>query len=95
MSNETVIKNFLEGKEGKTQKRNVANGYYTYEGRTLCTKENYLINYSTKIAKLLNNILYLNVKIYSVTTTKIQNKIKLLAASKGLEIIEVENELSM
>ena len=95
MTNENVIKNFLEGKEGKTPKRNICNGIFMYEGRTLQTQDNYLINYSTKIAKLENNTLYLNVDKYSSTTSKIQSKIKQMAMSKGLIIVNVnENALS-
>jgi hypothetical protein len=90
MSNEKVILEFLEGREGKTSLRNVQNGYYIYKGRTLYTSGNYLINYSTKIAKLENNKLYLNIRKYSVTTSKIQSKIRYLASQKGYEIIEVD-----
>lgn len=93
MSNEKVIKEFLNGNQAKTQKREILNGCYTYEGRTLWTKDNILVNYSTNMARLEGNKLYLNVKKYSVTTSKIQSMIKRLATSQGLEVIEVQEEV--
>ena len=92
MSNELVIRNFLRGLDGQTPMRDV-NGYYTYKGRTLYTQENYLINYATRIAKLEGNIVYLNVKKYSVTTSKIQSKIRSLVEAYGLQLVEVEGEM--
>lgn len=89
MSNEKVIKMFLEHNQAQTPLRNIQNGYYSYKGRTLYTDGNNLINYKTTIATLKDNKLYLNIKKYSVTTSKIQTKIRQLATSKGLEIIEV------
>ena len=93
MSNEKVIKEFLNGNQAKTQLRTILNGYYTYEGRTLWTNNNILVNYNTNMAKLEGNKLYLNIKKYSVTTSKIQSMIKRLATSQGLEVIEVEEEV--
>lgn len=93
MSNEKVIKEFLNGNQARTQKREILNGYYTYEGRTLWTNGNILVNYKTNIARLEEDKLYLNIKKYSVTTSKIQSKIKYLASQEGLEIIEVEGEV--
>ena len=93
MSNEKVIKEFLNGNQARTQKREILNGCYTYEGRTLWTKENVLVNYKTNIARLEGEKLYLNIKKYSVTTSRIQSKIKYLASQKGLEIIEVNEEV--
>ena len=79
MNNERVILNFLQGKEGKTPKRNILNGYYYYEGRTLTTDGEKLVNYSTVIGYKKDQKLYLNNKKYSVTTSKIQNMLKRLA----------------
>lgn len=93
MSNEKVIKEFLNGNQAKTQLRTILNGYYTYEGRTLWTNGNVLVNYSTNMARLEGNKLYLNIKKYSVTTSKIQSMIKRLATGQGLEVIEVQEEV--
>ena len=93
MSNEKVIKEFLNGNQAKTQLRTILNGYYTYEGRTLWTDNNILVNYRTNMARLEGNKLYLNIKKYSVTTSKIQSMIKRLATSQGLEVIEVQEEV--
>ena len=93
MSNELVIRNFLRGLDGQTPKRDVVNGYYTYKGRTLYTQNNYLINYATRIAKLEGNVVYLNIKKYSVTTSKIQSKIRSLANEYSLQLVEVEGEM--
>lgn len=90
MDNETVIKEFLSGRQAKTPLRNIRNGYYSYKGRTLYTDENNLINYKTTIATLKDNKLYLNITKYSNTTSHIQSKIRQLATSKGLEIVEVK-----
>ena len=89
MSNENVIKAFLSGNQAKTPLRNIQNGYYSYKGRTLYTDGNNLINYSTTIASLIDGKVYLNAKKYSSTTSHIQSKIRQLAISKGLELIEV------
>ena len=93
MSNEKVIKEFLNGNQAKTQLRQILNGCYTYEGRTLWTKDNILVNYRTNMARLEGNKLYLNIKKYSVTTSKIQSMIRRLATSQGLEVIEVQEEV--
>lgn len=90
MSNESVIKEFLSGRQAKTPLRNINCGYYSYKGRTLYTEENNLINYKTTIATLKDNVLYLNINKYSATTSKIQTQIKQLAISKGLEIVEIK-----
>jgi hypothetical protein len=90
MSNENVIKTFLSGGQAKTPLRNIQNGYYSYKGRTLYTEENNLINYKTTIATLKDNKLYLNINKYSSTTSHIQSKIRQLATSKGIEIVEVK-----
>jgi hypothetical protein len=90
MSNENVIKTFLSGGQAKTPLRTIQNGYYSYKGRTLYTEENNLINYRTTIATLKDNKLYLNINKYSNTTSHIQSKIRRIASSKGLEIIEVK-----
>ena len=90
MSNENVIKKFLEREQAKTPLRNIINGYYSYKGRTLWTRENELINYSTIIAYIEDNTLYINVKKYSSTTSKIQSKIKLLGKEYNYNIVEYQ-----
>lgn len=88
MSNEKVILAFLEGKSAHTPTRDILNGVYIYKGQTLKTDGVELINYSTKIAYHKNNKLYLNISKYSITTSKIQSKIRQLASQKGLQIVE-------
>ena len=90
MSNENVIKNFLEKKQAKTPLRDIINGYYCYKGRTLWTRDNELINYSTRIAYIEDNTLYINVKKYSSTTSKIQSKIKYLGKEYNYNIVEYQ-----
>lgn len=90
MSNENVIKNFLEKKQAKTPLRTIVNGYYSYKGRTLWTRENELINYSTRIAYIEGNNLYINVKKYSSTTSHIQSKIKKLGKEYNYNIVEYQ-----
>lgn len=88
MSNENVILAFLEKKAAHTPTRDVLNGVFVYKGQTLKTNGLELINYSTRIAYHENDKLYLNIKKYSVTTSKIQSKLRYLASSKGFEIVE-------
>lgn len=90
MSNENVIKNFLEKEQAKTPLRTIINGYYSYKGRTLWTRDNELINYNTRIAYIEGNNLYINVKKYSSTTSKIQSKIKLLGKEYNYNIVEYQ-----
>lgn len=90
MNNENVIKNFLEGYQAQTPLRNIVNGYYEYKGRTLYTRNNELINYNTRIAYIKNNTLYINIKKYSSTTSRIQSKIKQLASLTDYDIVEYE-----
>ena len=93
MKNEKVIEKFLERESARTSLRTIVNGYYEYQGRTLQTDGNKLINYSTIIAYFdSDNKLYLNTRKYSVTTSKIQNTIKKLASNLGLLIIEYVGE---
>ena len=79
MSNNEVIKAFLEGKKAQTNLRDVQNGYYTYKGRTLTTDGITLINYSTIIAFKENDKLYISKRKYSRTTSKIQGQLAYLA----------------
>ena len=81
MNNKQVIKKFLEGKEGKTQKRQVLSksGIFYYEGRTLATDGKELINYQTVIGYKKGNKLYINNNKYSVTTSKIQHLLRCYA----------------
>ena len=91
MNNETVLKNFLNKEHGATNLRNIQNGYYIYKGRTLHTEKHkdqfQLINYTTKIAYIKGNELYLNVNKYSTTTSKIQYKLARLASLTDYKII--------
>lgn len=91
MNNIEVIKAFLNKENGKTQKRLIQNGYYCYEGRTLYTNkinnnEIDLINYSTVIAKIKGDMLYINHNKYSRTTNKIQSQLNYLAKDTNYNI---------
>ena len=55
MSNEKVIKEFLNGNQARTQKREILNGYYTYEGRTLWTDNNILVNYMKVLVSIISH----------------------------------------
>ena len=90
MSNENVIKKFLEKEQAKTPLRTIVNDYYSYKGRTLWTKDNELINYNTRIAYIEDNTLYINVKKYSNTTSHIQSKLKQLASLTHYNIVEYQ-----
>lgn len=79
MRNEDVIKNYLIGEKAQTPKRQILNGCFYYEGRTLQTDGEKLINYKTIISYKKDNNIYINVGKYSVTTSKIQSKLKYLA----------------
>ena len=93
MSNETVMRRFLEHPTGHTATRNITNGVCTYQGQTLATDGLKLVNYSTVIAKhISNNVVEINVEKYSVTTTKIQNKLIGLAKEYGYDVVEVIGE---
>ena len=89
MTNQEVINKFLNRERGQTNKRQILNGYYYYEGRTLQTDGTDLINYSTIIAYFdNNNILHLNKTKYSATTSKIQYHLERLALAQDKKIIE-------
>lgn len=90
MSNEKVILQFLDKKAGHTPTRDIVNGVYIYKGQTLKSNGLELINYSTRIAYWQGGKLYLNIKKYSSTTSKIQSKIRRLATEKGVDIVEYE-----
>ena len=93
MNNLHVIKSFLQKQKGHTAIRNITNGIYTYKGQTLSTNGIELINYSTVIARhITTNVVEINVKKYSVTTTKIQNKLIELAKEYGYDVVEVIGE---
>ena len=91
MTNEKVIRSFLNNREGHTPKRRTYDGDYvstlwtTYDGDTLV-----LMNYRTVIAKWderwHNNKIKLNIKKYSSTTSKIQNMIEKVCEEYGIEI---------
>lgn len=85
MTNQEVIKAFLNRQEAKTPKRLIQYGYFMQEGRTLYTNtyidKNHntvieLVNYATPIARIENNMIYLNLNKYSTTTSKIQSQLK-------------------
>lgn len=88
MSNEKVIRNFLEGKAGHTPTRTINGAVYSYKGETLKTNGLELINYSTRIAYKKDNILYINTTKYSSTTSKIQSQLKRLAQNYNYNIVE-------
>ena len=88
MSNEKVILQFLDKRAGHTPTRDIVNGVYIYKGQTLKTNGLELINYNTIIAFWEDGKLHLNTHKYSTTTSKIQSKLKRLAESKGVDIIE-------
>lgn len=90
MSNENVIEKFLKKEQARTPLRNIINGCYIYKGRTLWTRENELINYNTRIAYIENKTLYINIKKYSNTTSKIQSKLKQLANLTNYNIVEYQ-----
>ena len=90
MTNENVIKTFLEREQARTPLRTIVNDYYSYKGRTLWTRDNELINYNTRIAYIEDNNLYINVKKYSNTTRRIQNTLKQLASLTSYNIIEYQ-----
>lgn len=93
MTNQEVINKFLNRERGQTNKRQILNGVFYYEGRTLQTDGTDLINYSTKIAYFdNNNILHLNKAKYSATTSKIQNQLEQLALAQDKKIIEYTEE---
>lgn len=79
MSNTDVLKSFLQGQKAQTPKRQIQNGYYMYEGRTLTTDGNTLINYKTIIAYKKGINLMINNTKYSRTTSKIQTQLLHLA----------------
>ena len=91
MTNEKVIRSFLNNRMGHTPKRQTVYGdtvstlWTTHEGDTLV-----LMNYRTVIAKWderwQNNKIKLNTKKYSVTTTKIQRMIERICEEYDIEI---------
>ena len=93
MTNQEVITRFLNREKGATNKRQILNGYYYYEGRTLQTDGTDLINYSTIIAYFDNdNILHLNKSKYSATTSKIQYQLERLALAQDKKIVKYTEE---
>ena len=89
MTNLQVINKFLNRERGQTNKRQILNGIFYYEGRTLQTDGTDLINYKTKIAYFDNdNILHLNKSKYSATTSKIQNQLERLALEQDKKIVK-------
>lgn len=83
-----VIEKFLNKQAGKTPERMIYGSVYVYRGRTLNSTGIELYNYQTVIAYWMDDILYLNTKKYSVTTSKIQNTLRDLASQAGIKTIE-------
>ena len=93
MTNQEVINKFLNRERGQTNKRQILNGVFYYEGRTLQTDGTDLINYKTKIAYFDNdNILHLNKTRYSATTSKIQYQLERLALAQDKKIVKYTEE---
>ena len=94
MSNLDVIKKFLTKENAKTNLRNITSSHCTYKGYTLQTKNDNigfcLYNYSTIIAFILDNKLYLNTHKYSQTTSKIQTQLRCQALYTKYKIIEYD-----
>ena len=94
MTNLDVMKRFLTKENAKTNIRNITSNHYTYKGYTLQTKNDNigfcLYNYSTIIAFILDNKLYLNTHKYSPTTSKIQTQLKHQALYTEYKIIEYD-----
>ena len=88
MTNIEVIQRFLNKRAGHTPTRVIYDDYYSYKGQTLKSNGLELINYSTRIAFHQDNKLYINVRKYSRTTSKIISQLKDLATE--YDIIEYE-----
>lgn len=91
MTNEKVILQFLDRKAAHTPYRNIPNGVYTYLGCTLKSNGLELINYNTRIAYWEKDILHINLKKYSSTTSRIQSKIQKFAKESDIPYIEEYN----
>ena len=87
MNNETVLRAFLSHSKAHTPTRIITNGIYQYKGQTLTTDGEKLWNYNTIIAFWQNNKIFMDTHKYSVTTTKIQNKLRQLIDEYGMEVI--------
>ena len=60
--NDEILKAFIDGNKASN--------------RNLYTDGNNLINYSTRIAEKRNGFIYISSMRYSITTSKIQNKLR-------------------
>lgn len=89
MTNLEVLKRFTEKRSGRTPQRDIYEGYYVYNGRTLTTDGLTLINYNTVIASWEKNTVLLNMKKYSRTTSKIQHQLKNILIDNGVNFIEM------
>ena len=83
-TNDDIIRSFLT--DTRTAKVNNLRTYPRDNG-----KEVALVNYSTLIARRIGDKVYVTARKYSVTTSKIQSKIKYQARNLGLEVIEVDD----
>lgn len=92
MTNLQVIQEFLRGNDAQTPLRDIVYGYYMGKGRTLYTKNTEegfsLINYDTRIAFIVDNILFVNKNKYSRTTSKIQGQLRTQTNIYGYTIKE-------
>lgn len=82
MSNEKVIKAFINKQTSKTPNRPFMWGGY---GCTLQSDGCNLINYSTVIARWVNGMVELNEGHYSQTTSKIQSQLKRALDEAGIK----------
>ena len=91
MTNEKVLLQFLNKRAGHTPMRNILNGVYFYKGCTLKSNGLELINYNTRLAYWEKDILHINLKKYSSTTSHIQSKLTKLAKESDIPYIEEYN----
>ena len=93
MKNSDVIKRFINKEIGATPTREInKNGWYScysWIGNTLTSTGDKLINYNTVIAYWKKDKLYINIKKYSNTTSKIQTEIKRQATNNNIKYMEV------
>lgn len=87
MSNEKIILKFINKEKGKTPTRWICDGIYNYKGNTLTSDGVNLINYKTIIATWKKDGVLLNMKKYSVTTSKIQYTLKRILENYNIKYI--------
>ena len=77
---EDVVETFIETRGGRDQKASSV----TTVGRRL-------YSYNTVIAEFTNSSLILNVTKYSMTTSRLQNRIRRIALANNVNLVEVDN----